>query len=38
MIAALRDSALFGILPGLVLVGVIVVILAIVYFVRRWIG
>ena len=36
MIAALRDSALYGIMPGLVLLGVIVVILAILYFVRRW--
>ena len=35
MIAAFRDSAFFGIMPGVVLVGVVVVILAILYFVRR---
>jgi hypothetical protein len=35
MVAALRDSAFFGILPGLVFVGVIIVIFAILYVVRR---
>jgi tetrahydromethanopterin S-methyltransferase subunit B len=35
MIAGFRESAFFGIMPGVVLVGVIVVILAILYFVRR---
>jgi hypothetical protein len=35
MVAALRDSAFFGIMPGVVLVGVIIVIFAILYFVRR---
>lgn len=35
MIASFRESAFFGIMPGVVLVGVIVVILAILYFVRR---
>lgn len=35
MIADFRESAFFGIMPGVVLVGVIVVILAILYFVRR---
>jgi hypothetical protein len=35
MVAALRDSAFFGIMPGVVLIGVIIVIFAILYFVRR---
>jgi hypothetical protein len=35
MVAALRDSAFFGILPGLVFVGVIIIIFAILYVVRR---
>jgi hypothetical protein len=35
MVAALRDSALFGILPGLVFVGFFIVIFAILYFVTR---
>lgn len=38
MLAALRDSALFGVMPGVVFVVLIIGILAIVYFVRRWIG
>jgi hypothetical protein len=38
MLAALRDSAFFGIMPGVVFVVVIIGILAIVYFARRWIG
>jgi hypothetical protein len=38
MLAALRDSAFFGVMPGLVFVVVIIGILVIVYFARRWIG
>jgi hypothetical protein len=38
MLAALRDSAFFGVMPGGVFVVVIIGILAIVYFARRWIG
>jgi len=38
MIAALEDSAFYGILPGVVFFGAIGLIVGIVYLVRRWIG